>query len=297
MVEKRISFASFWNGARISGYEAACISSFLVHGHDFTLYSYGEIENLPAGVTKGDARDITDEADLTRFRINGRANLSHFSDLFRYELFEHSDHAWVDMDMMALRPVDLSPADDLLAREDAKTLCGAVMRLAGKPTELTSLIAKTKAMRDRDLIWGATGPRLLTSVFNRQSVFKKAHAPEFFFPIHYDDSWKMLLPEFKDECVELCRSAFTVHFWNDRLVKIGVWKDYCPPIGSFMESYFRAYGCMDYFTGIYPESVMQNMVENWRLRCVGGDIGFGQWMRRAVPSAKVTYRRRMNLPS
>ena len=297
MTEQRLSFASFWDGSNLSGYEAACISSFVAQGHSFTVYSYRAIENLPAGVTLGDARDVTDEADLTRFLINGRANLSHFSDLFRYQLFERTDHAWVDLDMMALRPVDVSPTEDLLAKEDATSLCGAIMRLAGNPPALSTLIAKTKAMRDRDLVWGETGPRLLTSVFNRRDVFEKAHTPEFFFPIHYNDSWKMLLPEFKDECMQLCRSAFTVHLWNDRLVKIGLWKDYCPPVGSFLETHFRAYGCMDYFQGIYPERVMHNMVENWRMRCEGGDIGLGQWMRRAVPSAKLTYRRRLNLPT
>jgi len=152
-------------------------------------------------------------------------------------------------------------------------------------------------LRDRDLVWGATGPRLLTAVFGDEAVKRDAYDAKNFFPVHYDSSWKMFLPEFHDECVELCRSAYTTHLWNDRVVKIGVWKRFSPPRGSFLERRFREDGSDRFFDDIYPESVMHNMVENWRSRCEGGEIGLGQWMRRAIPSVQLTFRRRLNLPT
>jgi hypothetical protein len=39
------------------------------------------------------------------------------------------------------------------------------------------------------------------------------------------------------------------------------------------------------------------MVTNWRIRCEGGHIGLGQWSRQAVPSLKLTMRRRLSLPT
>lgn len=297
MIMERPTFATFWAGKTISPFEAACITSFLAHGYQYTVFSYDSLTGLPEGVILRDAREITDEPNVTRFLIRGRPNLSHFSDLFRYELFKKTGHIWVDADMLMLRPLALPAYEQLIAKEDVSTLCGAIMRVDGKHPRLDTLIEKTKALRDQELVWGATGPRLLTAVFDRQTIMQKAYDAKFFFPVHYDQSWKMFLPEFRDECVELCRSAYTTHLWNDRVVKIGVWKRFCPPAGSFLETRFRGDGSLHFFDDFYPESVMQNMVENWRFRCEGGDIGLGQWIRRAIPSAQLTFRRRFNLPT
>ena len=291
------SFATFWAGKTISPYEAACITSFLVRGYSYTVYSFDSMDNLPEGVQLRDAREITEPANTERFLIKGRANLSHFSDLFRYQLFKHTEHVWVDTDMLLLRPLDLPSYDQVLAKEDASMLCGAIMRLDSHNPALDTLIAQTEALRDRDLVWGATGPRLLTAVFGKQTLMSTAFTPEHFFPVHYDESWKVFLPAWREACDQLCRNAYTTHLWNDRVVKLGVWKRFCPPAGSFLETQFRLDGSLHYFDDVYPESVMQNMVENWRFRCEGGDIGLGQWMRRAVPSARLTFRRRFNLPT
>ena len=291
------SFATFWAGKAISAFEAACITSFVNQGYEYTVYSYDRLENLPAGASLRDAREITEETNVGRFMIRGRPNLSHFSDLFRYELFKRTDHIWVDADMLMLRPLALPSYDQLIAKEDPSTLCGAIMRLDSRHPSLGTLIEKTKALRDQELVWGATGPRLLTAVFDRRTIMQQAYDAKLFFPVHYDQSWKMFLPEFRDECLELCRPAYTTHLWNDRVMKIGVWKKFCPPVGSFLETRFRADGSLRFFEDIYPENVMQNMVENWRFRCEGGDIGLGQWMRQAIPSAQLTFRRRFNLPT
>ncbi len=291
------SFATFWAGKTISAFEAACILSFLRRGYKYTVFSYDAIENLPDGTSLQDAREITDETNVNRFIIRGRANLSHFSDLFRYELFKRTDHIWIDADMLMLRPLALPSYDQLIAKEDPVTLCGAIMRLDSTHSRLDTLIEKTKALRDHELVWGATGPRLLTAVFDRRTIMQEACDAKFFFPVHYDQSWKMFLPEFRDECIELCSSAYTTHLWNDRVMKIGIWKRFCPPAGSFLETCFRADDSLEFFDDVYPENVMQNMVENWRFRCEGGDIGLGQWIRRAVPSAQLTFRRRFNLPT
>jgi hypothetical protein len=291
------AFATFWAGNTLTPYELACARSFVVRGYEYVIYSYDQIANLPDGVTLADAREITEATNAQRFMIKGRPNLSHFSDLFRYELFKRTDYIWVDMDMLLLRPFDLPRYDELIAKEEPASICGAIMRLDRRHPNLDELITRTEALRDRDLVWGATGPRLLSSVFGASSVSAKAYDPKHFFPIHFDDAWKMFLPDQREDCVKLCESATTVHLWNDRLVKLGVWKRFCPPTGSFLETLFRADGSLDLFDDVYPVSVMERMVENWRIRCEGGDIGLGQWIKQAIPSAQLTFRRRMNLPA
>lgn len=296
MLDRTPSFATFWHGPALSGWEAACINSYLAQGFAFVVYSYDRVDGLPERVERRDAREITPQDNLRRFLIKGQPNLSHFSDLFRYELFSRTPHVWVDADMLMLRPLSLPAQEDLLAKEDATTLCGAIMRLNPADPRLATLIARTVALRDREMPWGATGPRLLTEVFGRREVMAKAHAAERFFPVHYDKSWKLLLPAYREECEARCAQAATVHLWHDRLVKIGVWKRFAPPRGSFLESRFRADGSLGYFADAYPAAVMEAMTTNWRFRLQGGDVGLGQWLRNAVPSARITYRRRMNLP-
>ena len=175
------SFATFWAGRVVSPYEAACITSFLARGYQYVVYSYDQVHNLPDGAVLRDAREITAPDNAERFFIKGKANLSHFSDLFRYELFHLTSHVWVDTDMLMLRPLELPGYGRLIAREDQTVLCGAIMRLDSHDPNLTTLIACTEAMRDRDLVWGATGPRLLTKVFGRRATFGKILRSEILF--------------------------------------------------------------------------------------------------------------------
>jgi len=272
------------------------MASFVRQGYAYTVFSYNEIENLPPGVRHADAAEITEAGNAKRYIIRGRPNLSHFTDLFRYNLFSRTPHVWVDTDMLLLRPLALDSYTQLLAREDDRSICGAIMRLDAASPHLPVLIQRTEALRDKELVWGETGPRLLTATFKRRDVLAASHDPAAFFPIHYNDFWKAFLPEFRHECEMLCANAATLHLWNDRVVKLGIWKRFAPPTGSFLESRFAADGSLSLFDDVYPADVMRNMVENWRFRCEGGDIGLGQWLRRALPSLNLTVRRRLNLP-
>ncbi len=271
------------------------MASFVHHGYGLIAYSYDTIENLPDGVEPGDAAAIVAPDNLQRFLIRGRPNLSHFSDLFRYRLFSLTPHIWVDADMMMVRPLPAGAWDKLLAREDKRTICGAIMRLDSKNPQLDELIRRTEALRDRDLYWGATGPQLLTATFSHDDLLGAAHPPEMFFPIHYNDFWMAFLPEYREACERMCAGASTVHLWNDRVVGLGVWKQLAPPEGSFLHACFVQSGSWQ-FDDVYPAEVMGAMVHNWRVRCEGGEIGLGQWSRQMWPSLKLTVRRRLKLP-
>ena len=57
----------------------------MTQGYRITLYSYEPLTGVPEGVETADARAIAPEASASRFIYNGRADLSHFSDYFRYQ--------------------------------------------------------------------------------------------------------------------------------------------------------------------------------------------------------------------
>ena len=290
MPEATPSFATFWAGKHLSAFEAACLSSFATRGYQTIVYSYDVIENIPARVTLLDASEIAPMTALDRFLCDGQPNLSHFSDYFRYLLFMKTEHTWIDADMLMLRAIDRPLGRTVLARERADSICGAILRLDNTDTRLSRLISETEAVMDRNLLWGETGPRLLTKVFGRDAVFRNAYAPELFFPISHDDFWKVFLPEYSDECDVLCKNAFTVHLWNNIVDRLGVWKALAPPSGSFLARHFEADGSLCFFRDAYPEKVMSQMVENWRLRKNGADLGIANLSRQLVPSVFRTAR-------
>ena len=47
-----------WIGPRLSALERLSMASFLAHGHEVRLYTYGDVEGIPPGVTHHDGREI-----------------------------------------------------------------------------------------------------------------------------------------------------------------------------------------------------------------------------------------------
>jgi hypothetical protein len=284
------SFASFWAGKRLSAFEVSCLRSFVTRGYAVHLYSFDVIENVPEGVLLLDAAEIDPAESVKRFVYKGEATLSHYSDYFRYLLFQKTRHIWIDADMLLVRPIEVELGATVLAHERADTICGAVMRLDNANPALKDLIVRTEAVMDRDLHWGETGPRLLTKVFDDRDTLKGAFAPERFFPITHDDFWKVFLPEHREECETLCGRAWGVHLWNNIVDRLGIWKMLAPPRGSYLWQRFEQDDSLQYFTATYPEKVMRQMVENWVLRKNGQDLGIVNLSRQLVPSALRTTR-------
>lgn len=289
MLEEVPSFATFWAGTHLSAFEASCLNSFVARGYETVIYSFDVIENVPAGVTLLDASEIVPLTALNRFLFDGKPNLSHFSDYFRYLLFVKTKHVWIDADMLMLRPIDFSVGRTLFACERHDSICGAILRLDSTKPELARLVSETEAVMDRNLSWGHT-QRLLTKVFGRAEVFSKAYEPKLFFPIPHDDFWKVLLPEFRDECAVLCKGGFTVHLWNNIVDRLGIWKMLAPPSKSFLAERFEADDSLRFFRDAYPDKIMRQMVENWLLRKDGGDLGIFNLSRQLVPSVFRTAR-------
>ena len=291
-MSSRPTFASFWAGDTLSAYELACMSSVVQRGYKLHLYSYGRIQNAPEGIAICDARAIVDEHFVHGFFIKGKPSLSHFSDLFRYRLFQKTDHIWIDSDMIILRELDISIPSLFIAREDAENLCGAIMRIEGNHPELLNLLRNTEAVATRELAWGETGPRLLTKVFGAKRLAEAAFDAEQFYPLHYTEFWKAFLPECKEECEHACRNAYTVHLWNSVVGHLGIWKRFMPPHGSYLADCFVSDGTDSFFEDAYPAAIMRQMVDNWRLRINGADLALGQLARQVIPGLKRTVERR-----
>jgi len=90
-----------WIG-NFSVMEQLCIRSFLAHGHEFDLYTYGPVVGVPDGTRIEDANEIVPYERVAKFTEVGGG----FSDFFRFSLLAKRGGWWMDMDMVCLRPLD-----------------------------------------------------------------------------------------------------------------------------------------------------------------------------------------------
>ncbi len=135
-----------WVGGRLSALERLCILSFCANGHEFHLYHYDELRNVPQvkGLRVLDAQEI-----LPRTAMFGRRTgiISWFADHFQYELLRQRGGWWADMDTVCLRPLDFS-GDIVIARPQfGDILSIAIMKF---PRAHPAIAAAADCYRDVD---------------------------------------------------------------------------------------------------------------------------------------------------
>lgn len=95
---------SLWIGDSLSTIERLAISSFLKNGHEFHLYTYGKVNNVPEGTLLLDAREICEFNDSIIINTGfGSGSYAPFSDYFRFQLLAKKGGWWVDLDVVCLR--------------------------------------------------------------------------------------------------------------------------------------------------------------------------------------------------
>lgn len=282
-----IRFATFWHGGGLSPYELACVLSFRELGHPLSVYSFGPVVGLPDGIPLLDARDIVAPDSMDLFKVNGVPSASHFTDYFRFVMFRKTDEIWVDTDIILLKRFTLGLAGNLMGRETTSSVCTAVLHLDRTDPRLQTMIDRVEALSTKSLVWGDTGPRLLTSVYGVGEGLPE----QVFYPVHFDDYYKVFLPQYRAECEALCGDATTLHLWNNLVVKMGLFKEIGPPLGSYLHAVFERSGANRLFGTFYPEAVMKTMIHNAVVK-VGGDSGVKRVLKLIAPSIRSSVARR-----
>lgn len=102
-----------WIGDNLSPLEILTIQSFQNNGHEFHLWSYEEISNVPLNTHVRDANEILPKNHVFSYKKSnkfghGKGSLAGFSDIFRYKLLFELGGWWTDMDITSLKPLDFS---------------------------------------------------------------------------------------------------------------------------------------------------------------------------------------------
>src|SRR5262245_50684591 len=98
---------SFWHGPELPPLSRACLHSFVETGHAVTLHVYDEPRGVPPGVALADASRILSRDQI--FIQRTHRTIAPFTDRFRYELLARDAGAWIDCDLLCLKPLTASP--------------------------------------------------------------------------------------------------------------------------------------------------------------------------------------------
>ncbi len=227
-----------WVGEALSFIEVLSIRSFLHHGHDFHLYVYDPVRNVPDGTTVKDANAILPKDRI--YRSDG-GGLGSYSDFFRWSLLKAVGGIWVDLDMVCLRPFDFTD-EIVFGYEAPDRINGAVLGFpAGHPmtagmakacddvnlfqpidttkTVVKKILRKAIFGKDRSRVYtrhGEPGGAAYLDKFVRYyELTPYAKPAHWFYPIHWSRRADIFRPS--PDAEKAIEGSYGVHLWNEIL--------------------------------------------------------------------------------
>jgi hypothetical protein len=222
-----------WIGPKLSVMEQLSISSFLLNGHQYHLYVYDEVKNVPAGTVLRDASDILPSSRIFQYR--GRGSYAGFANFFRYKLLLERGGWWVDSDIVCLKPFDFDDEYVFAAESDntrdQATNC-AMKVPAGSPA-MAHAWEVCQSKKPDDLAWGVTGPQLLRETISTFHLEGYQRPHQTFCPVHYWNWFHILEPEHRLLVVD--QQSHAIHLWNEMWRQGARDKNDRPPNESYYE--------------------------------------------------------------
>jgi Glycosyltransferase sugar-binding region containing DXD motif len=215
-----------WIGPTLSCLERLSIHSFLAHGHEYHLYSYDRIGNVPDGVRLMHADSVLPRSMIFQYR--SYPSYAGFANFFRYRLLMEKGGWWADTDVVCLRPLDF-PDEFVFASErlprggETPTAC-----LIRAPAGAEAMVYAWEQCQGKDpdrLEWGEVGARLLNETITRHGLTRFVRDWNTFAPFAFDEWECVLRPAGPDGIESLPPDAFTVHLWNEMWRRAGRDKD------------------------------------------------------------------------
>ena len=201
-----------WIGPALSVMERLSIGSFLKNGHEYHLYAYDQLANVPLGTVVRDADEILPRSKI--FQYKHQASYAGFSNFFRYKLLLERGGWWADTDLVCLRPFDF-PERHVFATEicdGREVVTSGIIKAPAGSQAMAYAWSVCQSKDPAQLMWGETGPKLVAEVVRQFSLYSHVKSHKIFCPLGYDQ-WREILKPEKDE--SLFDASYSVHLWHE----------------------------------------------------------------------------------
>ena len=230
-----VNFGSLWIGNPLSKVEQTALSSFISHGHSFTLFVYDMNLKVPSGVVKEDANKIFPESEV--FKIQN--SYGPFADMFRYKMIKTTGLTWTDTDNICLKS-DWDFREYLFGFEEDDRLANGILRMPQDSKLINFLIDNSVNYDKSTIVWSEIGPLLVTYGAKKFNVLKYAQPPEVFYPVHFWQWKKIWLKDYAEEVLLKSKNSHTLQIWNQFLNREGIDKNNLPK-GSAIDYLYKKY--------------------------------------------------------
>jgi hypothetical protein len=230
-------FGSLWVGRPLSKIENLCLSSFIYHKHEFTLFVYDMSLSVPKGINKINAREIIDENKI--FKTDN--SYGPFADMFRYKMIQDTGLTWTDTDNICLEKKWKFP-EYLFGMQGGphKIVANGILRAPKDSDFISELIEISQSFNKKKIKWGEIGPQLVTEKIYKYKLEKYIQEPDVFYPVNYWE-WKDIFdPEKRSKVLRKCTNSHTLQIWNQMVNREGINIDYFPK-GSAIDYMYKKY--------------------------------------------------------
>ena len=254
------TIGTLWIGPELSWLEQLCLQSFLDHGHEVVLYTYGNVKGVPKGVKIADADDILPSKKIIRHARTGSP--AYHADVFRLHMLKQTDYIWADTDAFCCQPWDIKKGKHFHGWISDKTpqVNNGVLRLPKSSKTLAAMIkftsdeypippwlsedkkAELQALKDKGegmhvslMPWGVWGPDALTHFLKDTGEIKHSQDKHVIYPVPFAIAGVTLNPNRLNKARNLIKDdTLSIHFWGRRFRNIAAKYDGIPPEGSYV---------------------------------------------------------------
>jgi hypothetical protein len=280
---------SLWIGKRLSVMEQLTIRSFLDHGYSFHLYTYEDVENIPAGTTVRPAEEIVPRTEIFCYqRGYGKGSFAGFANKFRYKLLFDRGGWWTDLDAVCLKPFDF-PDEHVIGYEREPLGEWHVNNAMMKAPPASSLMKycwdSAHAADPSQLRWGQTGPRLLAKAIAEVNIPVRILDPRAFYPVDHWQTWRFI------RCRRIPNDSYSFHLWSSKWRSEGFDPDAVYDPRCIYEQLKKRHGVISPPDAACGDPNWQKIARCWRrgmmYAVVGGALTCGGLARKRIPERQV----------
>ncbi|PJI91858.1 hypothetical protein BC777_0699 [Yoonia maricola] len=268
-MSKLPTIGALWIGGSLTWLEQLCLKSFVEHGHEVLLFTYGEVKNVPDGVKVRDGREIVATDD---FVLHSRSqSVALFSDLFRFHMIKTiPEIIYIDTDVFCLKPLDFEDpyifGYEKYRNAKAWRINGAILRLpptslilhemldfmtdeypqpawiSGRfQAEMKARAAAGDPMHVGELPWGIWGPIGITAFARATGEYTHAKSLDVLYPVPFKER-RVLFKRPMKTLQYLTADSHTIHMWAPiKKLSAARHDGLCPP-GSYIGRQLIKYG-------------------------------------------------------